>query len=98
MIKRVQVLPFSILIRNFFYIHNNFLKINNTSIHHIQYKTDLKISEWNYKFWITVEGPEIEDTVENEGCGRFSYHTHFLTKILFKYIHTSRRSDSNPLS
>ena len=26
----------------------------------------LTISEWHYKFWITVEGPEIEDTVENE--------------------------------
>ena len=29
---------------------------------------------------------QLEDTAENEGCGRFCYHTHFLTKILFKYI------------
>ena len=28
---------------------------------------------------------QLEDKAENEGCGRFCYHTHFLTKILFKY-------------
>ena len=29
---------------------------------------------------------QLEDTTEKEGCGRFCYHTHFLTKIQVKYF------------
>ena len=71
----------------------NFISLENEALKKIR-KTSIFCTQRKY-----LEFPvrkcsiyQLEDTAENGGCGRFCYHTHFVTKILFKYIGLTRVS------